>query len=121
MPVVVQTALNNGKVDLMNYQEHVLAQITLTGGNVLVQGKLFVNIGDPDPQGIKGRLTHQDGSIELDVVDLQSVAPGTGHSICLTGWITGAAAGDIVDLRCASFMAAAGYARLTATYVDTLT
>ena len=121
MPVVVQTALNNGKVGLVNFQEQVLAQITLTGGNVLVQGKLFVNIGDPDPQGIKGRLTHQDGSIELDVVDLVRAAGHTGHCICLTGWITGAAANDIVDLRCQTFFGDASNPRLIAMQVDNLT
>jgi len=113
----VQTATNDASYNLVNFDDEILLSIFLNGGNVLVQGKATVFNQDYVKGGVKLRLTYREEVVELDVGDVM-LAGGTGTTINLIGWITGAAAGDIVVLRGGAKRATADHARLTAMQVD---
>jgi hypothetical protein len=114
MGIEVRTVTSDGGG--LGPQEAVVGRLTLRGGDVLIEGKLVVyNLGS-EVHRVIARLTHLDGSIELDQVDVTT--PIRSVPICLIGWITNASDRDIVDLRCAAPSYGAAYQfRLTATFI----
>jgi hypothetical protein len=125
MPVVVQTFVaNDPDTALNNFQEQVVARVTITHGqrNVLILGKVVITNLDGDAQNATARLTRADQAIELDRADLR-IPGGNGfsQSVFLDGWITNVGQGEIVDLRCATFSGLARKVRFNVIGVDDLT
>jgi hypothetical protein len=116
----VATTFNNGPVELHNFQEEVIMRLQLRGGNVVVRAKVQLKNNDDDSQDFTARITHGDGSVELDRVDVR-LGDHISTCACLSGWITNATAGDTLDLRCSTYKGNATMARMAAIMVDELT
>jgi hypothetical protein len=124
MPVVVQTYVaNDPDTALNNFQEQVVARVTINRGetNVLILGKVVITNLDGDAQNAAARLTLGDGAVELDRADLR-IPGGNGfsQSVFLDGWITNVSRNAIVDLRCSTFSGLARKVRFNVIGVDDL-
>jgi len=131
MPVSVQTAIHDDRVDLSRaFNEKTLVQIPLTGGNVLVQAKVNLYNSGATPAAATAWLLQTDPNNPGDAIMLDQAGPPGGYFeiagqantvIYLVGWITNAPPGTIVSLRCGVVSGFCDNARMTVMHVDNLT
>jgi len=109
-------------VQLRNFQDTVVARVTLQRGRYVVFGKVVLSNLDGDTQSARVQLAARDGGIILkeNSVLLEHLPNGNSQSILILGTATVEDSADIVDLRCATFDGEARQISLVAIAVDDL-
>jgi len=109
-------------VQLRNFQDTVVARVTLQRGRYVVFGKVVLSNLDGDTQSARVQLAARDGGIILkeNSVLLEHLPNGNSQSILILGTATVEDSAYIVDLRCATFDGEARQTSLVAIAVDDL-
>ena len=89
MPTVIQTQINDSPTDLDNNQDTPLARIQVNQGepNIMVIGKVVIVNARPETVHARVRLTSQDGSIVLDIAQV-NIPSNSSQVVTVIGWIT---------------------------------
>ena len=108
-----------GQFDLANYHEMTVLSLKWPfEGTALVYGKALLFNGDGDWQTVSVWLTH--GHPKRHVMDYAEVWAHGGWRgyVPLTGWAYNLPAGEIIELRCATYQGNVDNTRLTAILVE---
>jgi hypothetical protein len=113
----VQGAYAKGPFHLQHFNETSVLNLKWIGGNVLVQGRLFIGNEDGDRQRFQVWLTYGHPRKTIDYIEWN--LPGKfGSMVTLSGWAFSLPRDEIIEILCATYDGDAWDPRMTATFVD---